>query len=553
MKKIIKICRQQCGGKQRNYFLAVLAVVVATAAVAWIANFGVVPLFLFAAFLLAPAFFIFLNLLLLVTHVLETIRPLLFSYNNELNIHGRRYNFDKFNSVHWMISRDHSVGFKPSFLPIFHLCVKEIAVIWTFIALLGASTTPIFAETNHIIAKGESLTLSLPTMKKFNIGNKEILKYRFDEAKKTLIMRGARIGHTELLIWNSQKENPEKHQVFVITKMQEAKYLHLAELLASLGLVTKLHLPHLQVSGELKTLTQYLQYKKIQQQNDILLLDSTHLELNLRNKIIGDIYKKFFNDYRESINCKATLSDIVCSYPVNEAPTESLKKFLSEKYRVQFFEQNNQRLNKNYSFKLRLIQLEQLDGEELRLGLDQLSASLGDLLKLPLQSVIEKNAVLLTMKKVRMNTLAEPQGLLRPMHPAEFQIGSDVPFVISNPVGTGAHTQWQFAGLKVKLTIENLGDMIKINYETELTQPSAGSSQQVSISGNKQKSSVVINLNNPTQIFQITLKTDANNVDQMPFLNRIPLLGELFKSKSSQNNYKMITGIIEVTEYDAHE
>ncbi len=533
----IKICRQQCGGKQLDYFAA------AAIASTWISNFGVVPLFLLAAFLFAPAFFFFLNLLLFVTHVLETIRPLLFSYNDELHINGRRYNCNKFNSVQYS-------DFKPSFLPIFHPCVKEIVVFSAFIVLLGASTTPIFAESDHIIAKGESLTLTLPTMKKFNIGNKEVLSYRFDEAKKTLIMRGARLGHTEVLIWKSKMDAPEKHQVFVITKIQEAKYLHLAELLASLGLETKLHLPHLQVSGELKSLTQYLQFKKIQHLHSELLLDATELEHSLKNKIIGDIYKAFFNDYRESISCQISQSDIVCTYPLNEAPTDSLKKFLSEKYRVQFFEQNNQRLKKNYSFKLRLIQLEQLDGEELRLGLDQLSASLGDLLKLPLQSVVEKNAVLLTMKKVKMNTLAEPQGLLRPMHPAEFQIGSDVPFVIANTNGTTAQTQWQFAGLKVKITIENLGEMIKINYETELTKPSAGSSQQVSISGNKEKSSIVINLNNPTKIFQVTLKTDAENIDQMPFLNRIPLLGELFKSKSSQNNYKMITGIIEVAEHE---
>jgi type II secretory pathway component GspD/PulD (secretin) len=36
----------------------------------------------------------------------------------------------------------------------------------------------------------------------------------------------------------------------------------------------------------------------------------------------------------------------------------------------------------------------------------------------------------------------------------------------------------------------------------------------------------------------------------MPFLNAIPLLGELFKSKSGQSNFKTITGIIEVSEND---
>ena len=143
-----------------------------------------------------------------------------------------------------------------------------------------------------------------------------------------------------------------------------------------------------------------------------------------------------------------------------------------------------------------------------------------------------------------MNTLAEPVGLIRPMSPAEFQIGADVPYATTGKDGNVTQTQWQFAGLKVKITLENIGDKLQINYETELTKPSAGVNG--SISGNKEKSSVVIDLNSPTQIFQISLKTQAQGVDQMPFLNRIPLLGELFKSKSSQDNYKMITGIIEI-------
>lgn len=534
MKNKVKLCRQINGGKSKSYL----------AAAAWIANFGVVPLFLLAAFLLVPAFFFFLNLLLVVTHVLETIRPLLFSYYNQLHINCRRHNCNKFNSVQYS-------DFKPSFVPIFQPCVKGLMVFLVNIVLLCASSLPALAGSDHILARGESFALPLPSMKKFNVGNKEVITYRFDEKKRVLLMRGARQGHTEILVWNDNNALPEKHQVFVISKIQEAKFLHLAELLSSLGLETKLHLPHLKVTGELNSLGQYLQYKQIEAANPTVILDGATLAASLKKSIIAEIYQLFFNDYKESIQCHVEHTEISCAYPANEAPSESMKQQLITKFKISFIELNNQRFKKNYSFKLRLIQLEQLDGEELRLGLEQLSASLGDLLKLPLQTIVEKNAFLLSQKKVRMNTLAEPQGLLRPMAPAEFQIGADVPYVSSNPNGTIAQTQWQFAGLKVRLTIENFGEKIKVNYESELTRPSISTNgRQTSISGNKEKSSIVIDLQRPTQIFQISLKTDAENIDQMPFLNRIPLLGELFKSKSSQNNYKMITGLLEVTEHE---
>ena len=537
-----KLCRHFRSGKKRTYL---------EAAAAWIANFGVVPLFLLAAFLLAPAFFFLRNLLLFVTHVLETIRQLLYSYNGELHISGRRLNTIKFNFAQYS-------GFKPSFVPIFHPCVKGIVGLFPLIIFLSLFlAAPLSAQTlkevpkDFIIAKGESFSLPLPQMKKFNVGNKEILTYRFDERKKELIVRGARLGHTEILVWNLGQSQASKHQVFVISKIQEAKYLQLAELLGSLGINTQMHIPHLKTAGEITSIKQFMQYKKIESKNRDIILDGMTINTQVKNEIIAQIYHAFFNDYKENVRCEVSLSDIQCSYPSNDSPSETLKKQLAEKWGVRFLERSDQRSLKNYSFKLRLIQLEQLDGEELRLGLDQLSASLGDLIRLPLRTVVEKNAVLLAQKKVKMNTLAEPQGLIRPMNPAEFQIGADVPYQSVNSNGMVSQTQWQFAGLKVKIKIENMGDKIRVDYETELTRPTPGTDgQQVSISGNKEKSSIVLDLAEATQMFQVSLKTDANAVDQMPFLHNIPLLGELFKSKSNQSNFKLITGIIEISEHE---
>ncbi|MBC7429833.1 MAG: hypothetical protein H7336_14560 [Bacteriovorax sp.] len=392
------------------------------------------------------------------------------------------------------------------------------------------------------------MTLKMPQMEKFNIANKEVLAYKMNEKDKSLLIRGAKIGTCEILVWNKGAGSPVGYQIFVISKAQEAKLMNLAQMVGELGLETRVQIPNLKVSGELKTLKQYLLYKKIQSLNVDIILDESTLNLGLKKDVLADIYQMLFNDYKDSVKCRVLYSDINCFISSNDAPSESLKKHLSDKYKVNFIEQNNQKLKNNYTFKLKLIQLEQMDGEELRLGLEQLSATMGDLIRVPLNKIVEKNAVLLAQKKVQINTLAEPEALIRPLTPAEFQIGADVPYVTSNREGTYSQTQFQFAGLRVKVILENIEDKVKITYETELTKPAAEANG--AISGNKEKSSVVVSLNQATKIFQISLKTDANGVDQMPFLNRIPVLGELFKSKSSQNNYKTITGIIEVKNYE---
>ena len=216
----------------QNYLvLAAVFAFGAVSAVKWIANFGVVPLFLLAAFLFEPAFFAFLALLFSVTHVLETIGQLLY---NRLSKNG-------INTNNLLCFKN--LNFKPSFLPSFRPCVKGIFV---FLSLIQAS----YAE-DFVLSKGQSITLALPSLEKFNIGNKEVLSYRFNEKDKTLIIRGAKLGTSEVLIWERGLSLPKEHQVFVISKAQEAKFLHLAQLLHSLGLETQVQIPHLKVSGEL--------------------------------------------------------------------------------------------------------------------------------------------------------------------------------------------------------------------------------------------------------------------------------------------------------------
>lgn len=508
----------------KNYF---------EAAATWIANLGVVPLFLLAAFLLAPAFFFLLALLVFVTHVLETIRQLLFRYKS---------------------NNSHFINFKPSFLPTKSLCVKKILPPRAGNFLISCAiltSSRLMADVQRhslVLARGQSTEISLPRLSKFTVGNREVLKYQFNEKNKKMMIRGTRLGHAELLVWN-QDNTSEAWQVFVISKSQEAKFLHLAELASSLGLESEILIPHIRIFGTVRTVKQYLDYKKMQELNKDAVLDEVVLEATLANKIIAEVYASFFEEYKESIKCSVEFSDVNCSYPENEAPSETAKKYLQEKYKVNLVQKNNQQFKKNYSLKLKLIQLEQMDGEDLRLGLEQLSGSLADFMHIPLEKIIQKNQVLLGQKKVRMNTLAEPQTLIRPGTPADIQIGADIPFKSINANNVSS-TDWKFAGLRVHLKLENMGDKMKIAYETELTQPSADSSGVTSIGGNKEKSSVVINLKRPVRIFQISLKTEGKSTDQMPFLNAIPLLGELFKSKSNQSNYKTITGIIEVEEHD---
>ncbi len=492
---------------------------------AWIANLGVVPLFLLAAFLLAPAFFFFLNLLFVVTHVLETIRQLLSTYRNQI-----RLNFN----------------FKSSFLPTKHSCVKEILGTFCLFLLFNRAIKAETVSRNVILAKGQSIELNMYNIEKFNISNKQVISYKFNEKNKILNIRGQQIGHCEVLVWLKDQKS-ENFQIYVITKIQESKYLHLADIANHLGLESQLLFPHLRIWGKLKSLDQYLEYKKLLHSNNEQVVDEVEIDTDLKSKIVGHVYASFFEDFKDSIKCSSQFSDIICEFPENDAPSDSLKKNLTDKYKIQWVQQSQQRNKKNYFLKIKLIQIEQLNGEDLRLGLEQVSGNLSDFFNMPIENIIKQNQVLLLNKNVKLSTLAEPHSLVRPMVPAIMQIGADIAFKSQN-VQNIQTTEWKFAGLKIQITIENFGDVLKINYETELTQPNNGTDGVSSIGGNKEKSSVVIPLDQAVKLFQISLRTNGDANERLPYLSALPLLGEIFKSKSRQSNYKTITGIIEVSE-----
>jgi type II secretory pathway component GspD/PulD (secretin) len=98
------------------------------------------------------------------------------------------------------------------------------------------------------------------------------------------------------------------------------------------------------------------------------------------------------------------------------------------------------------------------------------------------------------------------------------------------------------------MKLESVNDQIKIEYETELSKPNSdiGSGS----SGSKSKSSTVVKLNSASTLFEISMKTTSLDSSEMPLLNKIPILGNLFKSKSNSENYKKIYAIIEVNPHE---
>lgn len=487
----------------------------------WIANLGVVPLLIFAAFLLAPILTFFLDLLFLVTRVFDTIIVLPIEYISKK-----------------LIIIYHN---KHTLLPKITSSVKVSLPIFTIILILSH---PIYGKDQSkitqkiILAKGQHHEIIDLSLDNYTIGNKEVISHKYSRIKNKMIIKGKMLGFSEIIIWKNSKKI-HIYKIYVFSKKQQLELLNLASALKSLNLNPIIAGPIIKIHGHIENMPDYLLYKKVISNKSNMIFEQVSFSQKIRNLVIGEVYYHFYNDYIDSIYCKNQKYAIHCFYSSSQKPKSKILKRLKNKFGVSFFTHSRKNRTKNFKIKLKLIQLEKLNGQELNFGLSKLSTSLNDLMKYGVVAAIKDNQINLQNHDIFISTLAEPNALLGLDNPLLIKIGSEIPF-LSNDKTKNTKTLWKFAGLKVKISISQKGNAYQLNYQTQINKPG----KNKSITGSEERSSIYIKLNEPVEIFSIGYKTTKSLKSGFPLLSKIPILGKLFSSHSQGNNFKKISAII---------
>lgn len=478
-----------------------------------IENLGVVPLFLSWFFLFLPPEALLFFLLFSVTAVLETIKSLLNPLPNQQGL----------------------TFYKHKLLPRSLDSVKALALGVCFLTATtqGAQTN----ESTILLSKGEHKELTIRNLVKFTNGNPEVLGFSNEQNSEQIILKGKSVGHSELILWSAAKER-QVFQVYVLPKTRHLKLYQIIQSLQSLGLVAKLHGLKIKVSGELENLADYLLFHQIYQKEKRNMESATTLSPKLRKEIISEVYLRFFQEYTDQVRCTELGATISCEYQESETIQKKFIQALEDEYKIVFRSLKGAEALQNYRVRLKLVQFEQLDGKELTLGMSQLNMSLKDLFRTNFNQLLEQNRVILGQHKVQLSTLAEPETIIQSGKDSEIKIGSEIPYQTTSVQGT--QTEWKFAGLSVKLSLKRFGNFLQVDYETSFTRPDQGQL----VSGNKERSTVVIPLDQAVPLFQVTFQTSGNKDEKIPLLGDIPILGRLFRSTNTQKNYKNITGVV---------
>ncbi len=477
----------------------------------WILNFGVVPLFLSEAFLFVPMLFFLFALLAFVTFDLETISQLQF-----------------FNKSRVLTKIIYSVKtlfvLTPMTISAIGICVAEEVTSKDIILKVG--------EHREIPFKGE----------KYSVGDKEIITYKL-VSNSHLIIKGKQLGNTELVIWT--KAGKKSYNIYVTSRQGEINILALAKSFKDLQVDALVSGKLIITSGELNNLDNYLIYKNILTQHKEHIQSKVTLSKNLRNQIIGDIYKNLFDQNINNFSCKDEGANIVCNYPANTKLSKQVMDFLKKKYRVDFIPYEFFDGTTNYLAKIKIIQIEKLNGEQFDLGLESISGTFDEIFSQGIEGLVRNNQAELANNSLDISTLAEPEQIITIGNKALISIGANIPYKTPSSNGDYATTEWKFAGLQISVELKSVGEKLQLQYSTEISYP--GTNDE--IRGSKEESTITIPGSGMTRIFQIGFKTIGSVESSLPGLGKIPLLGKLFKSTSDQNNYKKITGIIKLEPY----
>ena len=474
----------------------------------WISNLGVVPLFLLAAFLLAPdAFFLFLRRSSVIA-VLEAINISQWITNYFLN------------------------------LKLLNL-TRSLLFVKALLILPGAANAQI-SQFDLILAKGEQKELHFSQLNKLSIGNSEVIAHK--PIKNKLLIKGKKIGFSDLIVWSPK---PVKYNIYVLSKQKYLKTIQLADALGNLGLLIDIKGPMITAKGEVADFADYIYLHKIKKQFQDQVFFRIKISTALRNLVISRIYQELYSRGFSKVSCTNQWLDVNCKYEGSHQKTiiEELKKT----YAVHFYEEETLSLQKNFRLKMKIVQLESLDGKEIRLGLDKLSSSVGDLFEYGVRKLIDDNLILLNQSQIELSTLAEPELIVNLSQPQLVEIGSQIPFQnITNQKGTIiAPIDWKFAGLRITTNISPQFGKFLIKYSTEFSRP-----MEQGISGSKEESTVFLRPGESIKIFQIGYKTTNSEKSSIPYLNQIPILKQLFTSRSEGQSFKQIYGYIQIEEVE---
>ena len=468
----------------------------------WTENLGVVPLFLFSAFLLAPIFFFLFLRIIFVCLVFEAII---------LSCTQIQF-FKKIRNI---------------VLAVFRIKVKDLAMaISIFICGASHANEPII----KYIQQGEQFSLEFPKHSQYSIGDKKSLKAKVLTKRRKLLVKGIKPGLSDLIIWGPNHST--SFQIYITDFRDEHHKSLLTRYLKQQKIGFSDNRNHLQLLSPLRTLNQlnfihrYCQ-KKCQGE----------LSLDLSKLLIKRIYLDFLELKLPYIQCQQNALNTECQYRNASKELHSIINYYKS-YGVSFKNISIQH-DQNLKVEFKLVQIESSEHEVLNLGFDRLQSKLAPFLSNQSSQSLYENPVNLNDQSFRAISLASPTLITNFDVQNEIRVGNEIPFETQNQFAS--NIQWKFAGLKLSFQVIHSNQKTYIKYKAEIS-----SQDGERIKSHFKQAELLLKPENSNLLFEVDLESFSQQKQRTSFFSRIPLFGKLFRGHSKNKSYSKVLGIVTI-------
>ena len=306
----------------------------------WIENLGVVPLFLFAAFLFLPAFFVLFLRMAFVCFVFDAIwAPSLFR-----------------------ALRFHNI-----------LCFVKASIIISPTILCAAQRTP----RNIYLSKGEQVSVPAPNLEQFSVGNPEILGRRYSSRSKKVFIKGKKLGYSDVVIWSKGKSTT--FHAYVLSKSQNLKLAQVANSLKDLGLEPRFEGKKVWAQGILKNFQELSRVLKLKQDYEKQLQLQLEMSLELQRQVIAEVYLYFHRAGYSKYHCTIRKNLPQCFYQA-AAPSTSTEKEVLKTWGIKLHFQSSGIVEKNLKVQFKFIEIESQETQDFALGIQELTSTVKNFL-----------------------------------------------------------------------------------------------------------------------------------------------------------------------------
>ncbi len=391
------------------------------------------------------------------------------------------------------------------------------------------------------LSKGQVYEMTGASVESYVIGNKDVINIKYNSKRKKLMINAKMLGFSELKIGTGNAFKTIK--IFVLSKNRYLKLLEMKQRIEQIGgIETQIKAGSIFIKGKIDDEDDYRALNTSIEEYKFAIPSELAISKRLKNQIISNIYNEFFDQYLDEISCSFKGIKLLCHTTSTTFKHKELINRVESKYHAKVVVAPFKWNRENLELEIRFFQIERLDGEEVDLGLGEISLSLENILNSKFSS-LKKNLVNIKDRKYDISTLSKPKAKISLDTPLEISVGTEIPYKSTNTTLGTSNISWKFAGIKLRATVKKYGDKYKIKYKNNISRPIQSLNDNPQISGTAQSSSVQLVINEPIELFEISLQTEDISETSIPLLNQIPILANIFKSKSKTKTYKKIMAI----------